>query len=497
MNLLLKKQKGTVLIIAFIIFGVLIILGTYFLNFTLSELKITKSQTLAIQAYYLAEAGINKAIWKLKYDTTTTDGDLPWANCFVTSTVECGNCLGWSATFTITDELIPESQVIVSIQNSTSSCARGKITATSTIAFANDKVAQRVVKTSVYKALANPVQGAVVFSGGTSENIDIDASKIKVYGNLFSNNNLNIKLISELEVYATSSGEGKILVVNNYNKSWLSDVSSTAICAKNTCNTTTTCECTDTNKFQKCETNSCPPISISTPSVDFDSSNSTSFKNRAKALENEGKCQIFCKKVNQSPTLCSNKCVFEDPSSFEDLLWQVGENGTLILGTSDIPTITYIEGQIDLKGGRHLVVNGALLADGTINIGEKFQWVRGGKKDEGFSQITINRPTATTTSGLLTKSKINFGLYSSFTTTTITGVIYAYDEIRFTSIPQSFTVQGGIIARKLSFTSLFQWLNFILDDEIILYGLGYVIDGVPINPTYSPVITVEHWEETY
>lgn len=495
MRAIYKKNKGAIIIISLIVMGVLIISGIYFLNFVLVESAISKNQTWGYQAYYLAEAGINKAIWKLRYDKTTADGDDAWAICFATSTVQCGNCENWSDSFSATTtNLISNSFLTVSIQNST--CAKGKIIATSTILFANGKKAQRVVETTVYKALASPTQGAAVFSGGASENINIDFSKIKVYGNLFSNNNLNISWWSDIKVYPTSSGEGKVLAVNNYNKSSNSSVSSTAVCAKNICYTTTTCECHISEKFQECQTNNCPPVSIATPLVDFDSASSTSFKSRARELENQGKCRIFCKRTGQATTTCSNKCIFSG-TEFEDLLWQVREGGTLTLGTFEEPVIVYVEGQIDLKGGRYLVINGALLADDTINIGERYTWTKKGEKDEGLSQITINRPTATTSSGLLTKDKINFGLYSSFTKTKIFGVVYANDEIRITSFPQEFYLQGGIIARKLSFTSILQWFNFVLDDEIILYGLGYKINGINLKPAYSPIITVDHWEESY
>ncbi len=53
------------------------------------------------------------------------------------------------------------------------------------------------------------------------------------------------------------------------------------------------------------------------------------------------------------------------------------------------------------------------------------------------------------------------------------------------------------MGRKLRFNSIWQWLNVTLDNDIILYGLGYKIDGITINPMFSPIINIEHWEETY
>ncbi|GAI11662.1 unnamed protein product, partial [marine sediment metagenome] len=235
----------------------------------------------------------------------------------------------------------------------------------------------------------------------------------------------------------------------------------------------------------------CPPDSIALPLVDFDSPGPPdySFKKRAQNAQGFGQCEVLC-----NGTSCDNRCVFP-ASDFEDLLWQVKQGGTLTLNN----VITYVTGNIDLRGGRHLVVKGALVADDNIKIGEKYSWTRGGQKDEGFSQITIIQPTAQSPSGLLTKRKIDFGLYSSFPADLdIEGVIYANDEVSFVSIPDtSFDVKGGIIARKLSLVSLWQGLNITLDNDIIRYGLGYRIDGGEIKPTFSPVITIDHWEESY
>jgi len=180
-------------------------------------------------------------------------------------------------------------------------------------------------------------------------------------------------------------------------------------------------------------------------------------------------------------------------SDFEDLLWQVGQAGTLTLNNE----ITYVDGRVELRGARYLVVNGALVSDDNIYIGERYSWTREGRKDEGYSQITIIRPTDTSASGLLTKRKVNFGLYSSFEPITIEGVIYANDEIRIISLPESFTLVGGIIARKFSVISAWQWLDITLDNDIIIYGLGYKIDSEIIEPVFSPIIIIDHWEESY
>lgn len=476
----ISQKKGAILIITFLILGVLLLLGTYFLSFTLIESRISKSQGVATKTYYLAEAGIGEAIWKLKNDDTTADGDEPWKDNFVAKSLNPDpEGKYWSATFTRSN--VFGGSYTVTIQNSNR--ARGRLISTAKIALPGGKTAQRIVKTVVFKALAGPTADSAVFSGGASENIDIDYSKMKIKdGNLFSNHNLNIKG-STVEVYdnnTTETLEGQVLAVGNLNIKYSTLDYCETRCAKDTCQ-----KCPNNTQNQECE--KCPPDSLFTPLVDFDSEGSYSFKNRAQNAQDFGQCEVLCNSVQ-----CDTRCVYS-AEDFEDLLWEVGKEGTLTLNNE----ITYVTGPIELKGGRYLVVNGALLADDNIYIGERYCWTKGGQKDCGLSQITINRPTATTPSGLLTKRKIDFGLFSSFSDISITGVIYANDEIRLVSVPKSFNIVGGIIGRKLALNSVWQWLNITLDNEIILYGLGYKIDDILIEPVYSPVITIEHWEETY
>lgn len=489
---MIKTSQGTVIIITFLILVALLLLGSYFLIFTLTESRISKSQKTGTQTYYLAEAGINEAIWKLGNDDITADGDPAWETDFIDCDNKNPDPSGdyWTAEFT--RSFGDGSSYQVTIQNS--ACGRGKIISTSTLSLPGGKTAQRIVKTAVFKALASPVKDSAILSGGSSENIDIKFSKLRIYdGNLFSNHNLDIKGASTVEVYDNPATlddsetpeienlEGQVLAVGNLNKSVASTLTAEATCTKNVC----TDKCLPAGS-------GCPPDSVSVPLVDFDSPGPPcySFKCRAQAAEDSLECGVLCN--GASCTTQPNKCIYS-ASEFEDILWEVRQGGTLTLNN----VITYVTGNIDLRGGRHLVVNGALVADDNIYIGERYSWTRGGQKDEGFSQITINRPTSESPSGLLTKRKINFGLYSSFQPIDIIGIVYANDEVSMVSMPESFNVVGGIIARKLSLTSIWQWLYITLDNDIIRYGLGYRIDSEEIKPTFSPVITIDHWEESY
>lgn len=469
------SQKGVIVVITSLALGILLLLGAYLLSFTTIESKTAQSQAVSVKTYYLAEAGIQEAIWKLKNDQVWEDG----------FEQEPG-CENWQGSFT--RNYLPQTTTTVSIQNF--QCARGEIVATSTFALAGGKTAQRVVKVKVLKALGSLTEDSPVFAGAPSGESTIQASLINIYGNTFVNNNFNVKLWSQVLV------EGKALVVGNNIVSWGSTFNAGSICAKNTCQTTSTCACLDQEKFDQCTSSACPPKAVAMPTIDFDSADPGSYKSRAESAELQGQCSIVGKNSSGATVLTSADCIFS-AQEFEDMLWAVGENGKLVLehrtNGSAVSTY-YVGGGVNLEGARRLEINGVLVADGTINIGEQSKW----KGDSGSSQLTVNDPGNGVPSGLLTKAKINFGIYSAFQDVSITGLVYSQDEIRMVSLPRTFEVTGGIVARKFSLTSAWSPLNIYLDNDIILEGV-WGSDTPPAGgrPPYSPVVTVEHWEESY
>lgn len=459
------KEKGTVLIITSLAMVILLILGGYFLSSAMTESRISRSQITAIQAYYLAEAGINEAIWRLKNDSE-------WIENFETDPE-------WSAEILKTDILFSDSSYQVVIQNS--EYARGQIIATSTLEFAKEKTSQRVIKVRVFKALGSLTEDSPFFTGGTSENIDISASIINIYnGNVFGNNNINIKYKSEVSVFddpETEKKEGKILAGNNINisKDSQGNATVTALCSSDHCE-------------ENCdEEKECPPSSVGMPMVDFHEGEN-SYKKQALSAEANEECSVLCNGAE-----CDTRCVFTS-SEFDDLLWEVGLGGTLSLENE----ITYVTGPIELRGGRRLVVKGVLVADRTIDIGVRECWTQKGQKDCGFNQITIISPDSGGPSGLLNKKNISFGPYSFAEKAEITGLIYSSDEVKLTSLPQEFKLVGGMLGRKISITSAWESINVYLDNAIILKGI-WAGPKPPDEekPPYSPVVTIEHWEETY
>lgn len=63
-------RKGLVLILVLGILAVLIIIGSAFVSLTNSEMQMVKNQGNSIRAFYLAEAGVEEAVYRLKNGNT-------------------------------------------------------------------------------------------------------------------------------------------------------------------------------------------------------------------------------------------------------------------------------------------------------------------------------------------------------------------------------------------------------------------------------------------
>ena len=452
-----KYQKGTVIIITFVILITLLFLGAYFLAFSLTESKISRSQGYSARAYYLAEAGINEVIWKLKNNDT-------WKTNFETdpdwSPPDFSRNFG-GGSYTIT---------VKNLQR-----GRAEIMVISTLSVSGG-TAQRIVRTEVYRATGSLTRKNAFFTGGSSENIAITNSKMKVdKGNIFCNNNLHIEDGSLVEVYddpATEDDpetldiienlEGQVLVVK-YLKIISSNLNDCEVkCDEDECLICTGCTvCPDQTSWCG-DASNYPILEQEVPMADIISDDPNSFESRAQ--------------------------IIYSASDFEDLLEGVGDGGTLTLSNE----ITCITGNVNFEGDRYLVVNGILVVDGAIYVGVK---------GDDFFQLTINRPSTTSPSGLLATGNIKFGEHSF--STDIQGVIYTPGKIDIKEVADSFNVEGGVIGRKLTVDGVNNCLattclNITLNDDIIEYGLGYSIDGEWVGqPEFSPTIIIDYWEESY
>jgi Tfp pilus assembly protein PilX len=201
-----------------------------------------------------------------------------------------------------------------------------------------------------------------------------------------------------------------------------------------------------------------PPISIAMPAVSFDDAGDPlSYKSRAN--------HIYTAK------------------QFSDLLF-ANRNKTLTLNG-----INYVTGAAEILYNNDLIINGALVADGNITVGKDyapcvllllFGW-------STFSDITINNDGSGAPSGLLSKGRIDFETcLGSFNGK---GLIYANDFVKILSIPKKFDLTGALIGRKITLTSLWEGVNLTYDNTMVNNAIGLAL--------FSPIVTVEHWEEEY
>jgi len=406
----LKQQSGFVLVTAMFVILLVLSLALYATGFTLTEIKIADSQKTSAQTYYLAESGIAEAIWKIKNDPD-------WKNSFETDP-------SWTIDYTRESALYSNGSYRIQISNVDS--AKGEITVTASLDLGLAS-SQRVVKTSVYKALGESVIGPnAEYADG---NIDISGSNLNVLGGgVFSNNNIIVNYWSVLNSDSFVSAVGNIIT----NHSSLVNAPAT---------------------FDRNDQPTPDPIPM--PAISFDdASDPQSYKNLADHIYTA--------------------------SQFSDLLW-ANRGQTLTLDG-----INYVTGAVSIKGNANLIINGALVADGDITLGENTLLCCWGLNC-GRAEIVVNRISSTTPSGILSKGRIDFEL--CLESLTAQGLFYANDKINILSLPTKINITGGLISRKLTLTSLWQGVDLIYDNSIISYALG--------DPQFSPIVTVEHWEEEY
>jgi len=328
----------------------------------------------------------------------------------------------WSVELTRDNVFDSNDSYTITVQNS--GVAHGELFASSSIDLIDTTTARRVVKTSVFKAIGQSgVASSTAYADG---DIDISLSVVNfLEGSAHSNNVFTVNGASTITI------DEDLEAVGNYNKLWMSTV----------------------NVGGETHAANYPPAAaeIDMPAVDFDSSDPNSYKNRADIVYSSG--------------------------DFEDLM---ENNQNLTLNGP----ITYVAGDINLRGGQQLTVNGLLVAERDIIIGHSWCW---GLRC-GNSSITVNH-VAGQPAGLMAKKKLEFKLWTG--NVNINGIAYANDQLLIVSFPMGYAFEshGGLVSRKLTITSAWQAINIYHDNNILVETLG--------PTTLSPVINIEHWEEEY
>ena len=450
-----RGRKGSVLILAILVLGIMVFLASYFISFGLTGSGMARNQKFASQTYYLAESGVAEAIFKLKNDPA-------WKNAFETlPTPSNPNCSLWSISpFQRAGGIFQNGGYNITVNNL--GCAKAEIVSLAYLDTGGSKKAQRVVKVKVLKAMGNPISDYGVFTGGASENLDISATNpMHVHnGSLFSNNILKVRDGSLVQVDGKALANGNILFSSGGQIQGVS-------CGSNLCQA-------------GCATSTeCPPAAITSPPLDIISTNSTSYRSQAQnddcsSVRNDGK----------------TNCIFAT-DEFERMLWMYYPQFSL-------PTnvVVYVDGDVNIRAGQELTVNGVLAAGRDINLGSSLCWSRGEYPYLrcGFARVTVLRPGApedNLPSGLLAYRKINTSswLGFGFSALNVNGLIYSGDETKLSSIAAPIVIHGGVIARKFTLSSLWNGTDIYLDSDVIVDTLG--------NPQYSSIITIDHWEEEY
>ncbi len=321
-----------------------------------------------------------------------------------------------------------------------SSLAHGKITAIGIVDMGNGKTSQRIVETFVYKAI---VVGGEINTGDSAlladNDFDTVASEVVVVnGSIHSNNDVTAGIFSSIDV------DNDIRAVDEFDEHSWAEVNVGG-------------EIYDNHDYPP------PPDSLGLPPVSFnDPEDPDSLKNQALA----------------------NGVVYTE-DQFKDLLDNAG--GSLTLNGP----ITYVTGDIDFRGNPDITVNGLLVADGTIIIGKPSWFFIIPYCPNGNTRMQVNH-TEGQAAGIFSQESVKFSFCSD--DMEINGIIYASIEIKATEFDlfnpgDIVNINGGIFSRDIVFSSISQPINITLNSDIIGDTLGAT--------DFSPIITVEHWEEEY
>jgi len=191
-----SREKGVIVVIAFLALGILLLLSAYLLSFTIVESKTAASQEVSVKTYYLAEAGINEIIWKINNNEAVK-------NNFLNGT------LGPSDGINRTDAF-GDHKITYAVSALSTAAGEANLVATSTYQIAG-RQSRRVVRVYITKASgeSSPWDFAM-FSGIKGQegegNIEISGTgaKITISGNRLHANN-DIKL----------TGSNATAIVNN------------------------------------------------------------------------------------------------------------------------------------------------------------------------------------------------------------------------------------------------------------------------------------------
>lgn len=171
-----KKARGFGLVVVLIIIFVLGILTTLLIAIVISEYKISKSQEAGTGAFYVAEAGIEEAMWLVQHNQTYKDH------------LEDATFDGVNGNFSRDPALGSSSRYEVSFLSTNVGAAQ--ITSTGYFDL-GPQTSRRIIRTRIFKAInPNPIQDNNIF---TADDIDFIMTIVNIFGGgIFSNEDIDV-----------------------------------------------------------------------------------------------------------------------------------------------------------------------------------------------------------------------------------------------------------------------------------------------------------------
>ncbi|MFA6304677.1 MAG: hypothetical protein WCV73_04795 [Patescibacteria group bacterium] len=261
---LVYRSEGTILILVMVIVSALVLLINYFFSFVITEKKIAQSHTLATQTYYLTEAGIQEAIWKVNNDAT-------WNNNFKSNPT-------WESSIIRPNPFAPNQSYQVAIKNS--ALGQATISATGTVT-ALISPSRRVVQTTIFQAQGqSPTSSLAIFS---DRDINLSGVNLNIINaSVFANRDIGLNFFTTLNVDKIALAARRIEI------SWLSAL----------------------NSANKMSLNYPPaPAGEDMPQLDFNSSDPASLRNQA---DNYYTYQQFRNLISDSSNIVLNGLTYVD-----------------------------------------------------------------------------------------------------------------------------------------------------------------------------------------
>lgn len=236
----INQRSGFVLVAVAAITASLLLLAGFFLEQSTSEIKISKSENVATQTYYLAEAGANEAIYKLKNDPD-------WRSKFL---------IGALSNETLVRNQVFDDDSSYTIVASSLSSALASITVTARHTLGSQQT-QRIIQTTLARATNSADSwNQSVFGGGTggqqNGNITFERDCSITGGTVHANQDFKITSKSTLTINDAAATSSNNIIINNQSQLVLNNST---------------------------QVEGAPSIGM--PVVDFDSTSPTSLKNRA------------------------------------------------------------------------------------------------------------------------------------------------------------------------------------------------------------------------